>query len=138
MKKLNGMIERLHNPDIGILLVRIALGTVFINAGWMKLQMTEFVVPAFASMGIPAFLAYFVMYAELITGILLVLGVFVRYAATIIAIIMAVATFVVHWKAGFSMANGGYEYTFVLGLCALALVALGAGRHTVVRLFKRG
>jgi putative oxidoreductase len=138
MKKINGIIERLHNPDIGILLVRLAVGIVFINAGWMKLQMTEFVVPSFASMGIPAFLAYFVIYAELIGGILLVLGVFVRYAAIVIAIIMAVATFMVHWQAGFSLSNGGYEYTFVLGLCAIAITTLGAGKYTVLRLVKKG
>lgn len=130
-------MDRIYNPDLGILLIRIALGLVFINAGWMKMQMADVVVPGFAAIGIPAFLTYIVMYAEFIGGILLILGVFVRYVGVVLAVIMAVATFKVHWAAGFSMANNGYEYTMVLGLAALSLVFLTGGKYTLVRLVRR-
>ncbi len=130
-------LDKLHNPDLGILLIRIALGVVFIYAGWLKLQMVDVVVTGFAAIGIPAFLAYVVMYTELIGGILLVLGLYVRVASILLAIIMTVATIKVHWAAGFSLANGGYEYTFVLGLAAIALVTLGSGKYALVRLMRR-
>jgi len=131
MKKIQELVERLHNPDLASLFVRIALGVVFIYAGWFKVSNIDMVVGGFAQSGFPMFSAYFVAYAEFIGGILLVLGVAVRYVGIILAIIMAVALFKVHLAAGFSLQNGGYEYVFVLLLGALSLVTSGAGKYSV-------
>lgn len=130
---MHTFMHRFHNPDVAKLLLRIALGIVFIVAGWMKISNMEFVVTMFGTMGLPAFVAYVVSYGELISGIALLLGVFAMYAASFVAIIMLAAILMVHWPNGFSLANGGYEYTFVLLFIALAVITLGSGRYALVK-----
>jgi len=137
MSNIHTIINRLNNKDLGILLIRIAIGAVFVHAGWLKIQMMDAVVNGFTSSGIPAALAYFVTYVELIGGAALILGVFVRYTGVLLAIIMLVAIGKVHISNGFGLQNGGYEYVFVLLLSSLALVTLGAGAYSLGRLFKR-
>ncbi len=131
LHKVHEIIHKFDNKDAAMLFVRIAVGVVFINAGWMKINNIDFVVQGFASIGFPAFLAYFVTYAEFIGGIAVLMGIFVRYFGIVLAIIMLVATFKAHWAQGFSLANGGYEYTFVLFFLALSLIATGAGKYSV-------
>lgn len=128
---------KLHNPDVAKLFLRLALGIVFINAGWLKMQNIDMVVGGFGQMGIPPFLAYLVTYVEFIGGIAMVLGVLVQYFAVLISIIMIVATIKVHLPNGFSLAKGGYEYTLVLLLVSLAVITLGRGKYSVMSLIKR-
>jgi putative oxidoreductase len=137
LHKIHEIIHKLDNKDAAMLFVRIAVGVVFINAGWMKINNIDFVVQGFASMGLPAFMAYFVTYAEFIGGIAVLIGIFVRYFGVILAIIMLVATFKAHWAQGFSLANGGYEYTFVLFFLSLSLIATGAGKYSVAKLLPK-
>lgn len=131
MNSIHEALHRMHNPDLGVLLVRIALGSVFINAGWLKVANMGFVVEGFGSIGIPAFLAYVVAYGELLGGILFILGIFVRYAGILIAIIMTVALFKVHFLNGFSLQNNGYEYVLVLLLGSIAMITFGAGKYSL-------
>lgn len=136
MKKLHAFMHRLHSPHWASLFLRIALGAVFISAGWMKLTDMAMTTGFFSSMGIPVWMAYFVAYAEFIGGILLILGLFARYAGIILAVIMLVATFMLS-KNGFSLAKGGFEYPFVLMLASLAIVTLGSGKFSVAHLMKK-
>ena len=133
MQKIHAMVHRLHNPDLGILLVRVALGIVFIHAGWLKVTNMEMVLAGFGAMGIPAFLAYFVSYAELVGGALLIAGFLSRYVGLVLAVIMLVATFLVHFPNGYGMSNNGYEYTLTLLLLSLAMVTFGSGRYSLAR-----
>lgn len=136
MNSIHTAIHRLHNPDLGILLIRLALGMVFISSGWMKVTNLEGAVAFFGTLGIPALLAYLVAYIELVGGIAFILGVLVRYFGILTAIIMAVAISKVHWASGFDPSKGGYEYVLVLLLASLALVTLGAGEYSLARLTK--
>lgn len=131
-------MHKVYCPDTAKLFTRVALGIVFVNAGWMKIQNIDMVLQNFASIGIPAWLTYIVSYGEFVTGILMVAGLFARYAAIFISIVMIVATFKVHLPNGFSIANGGYEYTLVLLLIALGVLMQGAGKYSLSRvIFKR-
>lgn len=133
---LHSAVHRLHNPDVGLLFVRVAVGLVFIHAGWGKVSGIEQVVGFFGALGIPEWLAYVVASVEFLGGIALVLGIFVRYAGILLASIMLVAIWKVHWANGFSAANGGYENQLVLLLAALALMTSGAGKYSLARLLK--
>lgn len=136
MNSIHEALHRMHNPDLGILLLRVALGLVFINAGWLKITNMEMVVTGFSMIGVPAFLTYVVSYGELIAGILFILGIFVRYAGILIAMIMTVALFKVHFLNGFSLQTNGYEYVLVLLLGSIAMVTFGAGRYSLARILR--
>ena len=137
MKGINKWIEGLDDQDLGKLILRVALGIVFVYAGWFKVNNLEMVITGFASTGLPVWTAYFVSYAELICGILLILGFWVRHVGILLAVIMAVAIYKVTGKNGFSLGTGGYEYNLVLLLVSLAVTTLGAGKHTIAKLMKK-
>lgn len=117
----------------GPLLIRLGLGVVMIVHGIGKLlgvgpsamPISDFAT-TIAGLGLPAAtaLAWLVGVVEFGGGILLVAGLFVRYASIGVAINMLVATLLVHLPQGF----GGYEYTLVLFVMALSLVATGPGQ----------
>ena len=134
MYMIHSALHRLHNPDLGILLIRLALGAVFIFHGYQKVVAMDQTISFFAMLGFSAFLAYAAAWTELIGGIFLVGGIFVRYAGIALSIVMAVAVFAVHFKNGFNIGNGGYEYAFTLLLGSLALIFFGAGAYSLAGL----
>ncbi|SDT96051.1 putative oxidoreductase [Pseudomonas pohangensis] len=75
--------------------------------------------------------------AEFFGGLALLLGLLTRPAAALTAFTMLVAIFSAHWSSGFFLANGGYEYAFVLLVASLALLISGAGRLSLDRLLVR-
>jgi putative oxidoreductase len=81
------------------LAARVAVGLVFVTAGWGKLQNLERVVEFFRSIGIPApeIQAPFVATVELVGGILLLLGLGTRFAAVPLAATMVVAIATALW-----------------------------------------
>lgn len=130
-------MKKLQNPDLGLLLLRLAVGIVFVYAGWFKLNNMEMVTAGFASMGFAPWLAYLVGYVEFLGGIAMILGLFVQYAGILLAIVMLVALVKVHAPNGYSLANNGYEYVLMLMLSSLAIVTLGAGKYSVGKLLKK-
>ncbi len=126
----------------GLLVLRIALGVVFIYHGYPKF----FKVPpiggaaGFAKflgmMGIPIplFFAWVVAVLEFWGGIALVLGLATRWLGLLFAIDMLVAI----WKAKagrgvrfMAMDTTGWEFDFVLLAGALALMLLGGGAYSL-------
>lgn len=117
----------------GPLLIRLGLGVVMIVHGMGKLlgigpsaMPISDLAMTISGLGFPATtaLAWLVALVEFGGGLLLVAGLFVRYAAIGLGINMLVATVLVHLPQGF----GGYEYTLVLFVMALSLVASGPGQ----------
>jgi putative oxidoreductase len=69
--------------------------------------------------------------AETGGGLLLALGFLTPLAAALLCSIMLVAAISVHIKKGFFVTNGGYEYTLVLGIAAIALAFTGPGSFSL-------
>ena len=69
--------------------------------------------------------------AETCGGLLLALGFLTPLAAALLCSVMLVAAISVHIEKGFFITNGGYEYTFVLGIAALTLAFTGPGSLSV-------
>jgi uncharacterized membrane protein YphA (DoxX/SURF4 family) len=81
------------SPSRATLLVRLAVGGVFVSSGLVKFLFENQGPGRFAKIGLPAAsdLAYFVGAVEIICGTLILLGLFIRLAALPLVIDMAVA-----------------------------------------------
>ena len=122
------------NISLGLLLIRLAVGGVFIAHGLQKVLNLDMTVGFFTTLGLPAFLAYVVTAIELLGGIAVLLGLWTEIAGILIALVMVGAIYTVKGKAGFF---GGYELDLTLMLAALALAVSGPGRYTVKRLLSK-
>lgn len=117
------------------LLLRLSLGVMFLAHG-VYLKAFVFTLPGtaqfFASIGLPALLAYVVFLAETVGGVLLVLGVQTRWVALALTPILLGAAWV-HWPNGwvFSTSNGGWEYPVFLAAAALVQSLLGDGAYAL-------
>ncbi len=126
---------------IGLFLLRIALGVIFIAHGGQKVlglwggPGMEVFAQHLQTLGIPPAMAYVSAYTEFVGGILLVLGFATRFASLAIAINMIVATWKVHLVNGFFInwfnvegKGHGYEFNLALIAMALCLAFTGAGK----------
>jgi putative oxidoreductase len=103
--------------------LELVVGTIFFAHGLQKLSNP----PGFSEQalgGIPIFLAYIVIAAELVGGLLLLSGFLVRLGAFGHLCVMAVAVSQVHWGNGL-VGPGGFEYALSLLATSIALLILG-------------
>jgi len=125
--------------DWGILVLRLGVGIMFVAHGLQK------TFGAFGGPGIkgfsqmlaglgftPAiFWAYLAAYTEFLGGVFLIVGLFTRFSAAMLLVLIVTAAFKVHLNKGFFLANGGFEYTFVIAGACLALILLDSGKFKV-------
>lgn len=128
--------------SLGLLLLRIVLGVVFVAHGWQKVAVDGLAATrqAFGGMGIPLaeVAAPVAAVTELAAGIALLVGFATRIAAVLLAVTAVVALVVVHLPNGFSSAEGGIEYVLVLAVASVAIAATGPGRLALDALVVRG
>src|SRR5713101_5337362 len=124
----------------GLLLLRIALGIIFIAHGYPKLahlrggaQMQGF----FVEHGLPGYFAYNAGVIETFGGGLLLLGLFTRAAALLLGIEMCVAIWKVHSAHGY-LAVHDYEFPLTLAAACFALATIGAGLFSLDQLVLEG
>lgn len=114
----------------GALVLRIALGVMFIAHAYLKLAV--FTVPGFTGflgqVGLPGFLAWPIILAELLGGLAILTGFYGRYVSVLLLPVLLGALFV-HAPNGwvFNAPNGGWEYPAFLALTALAHALIGDG-----------
>ncbi|MFL6700347.1 MAG: DoxX family protein [Vitreoscilla sp.] len=124
------------NTNLGIALLRLGLGTMWIAHALLKLLV--FTLPDtahyFASIGFPAWVAYPVFAAEMLGGLAIMLGVYARQVSLAMAPLMAVVVFV-HAPNGWvhTSPGGGWEYPAFLLVASLALWLAGDGAFSLRR-----
>jgi putative oxidoreductase len=119
------ILEKLR--PLALLLLRMALGVIFIYHGYPKLfGHTRQTMDAFGHMGFPPYFAYLAGVIEFFGGCLLIAGLFTRIAGLLIAAEMAVALVQVHKILEDPWAVHNYEFPLALAT-AFALATLGAG-----------
>ncbi len=129
----------LKKPDIGLLLLRLGLGVMFIVAhGLPKLlagpEQWGKIGGAARYIGIdraPTLLGFLAGATELLGGILLVLGIFVRPAAAALLFVMTLATITILARG--ENLHGVNAQPVEVGAACLALVFLGAGKYSLDR-----
>ncbi|MFJ5370150.1 DoxX family protein [Bosea sp. CER48] len=114
----------------GALGLRVALGLMFIAHAYLKLVI--FTPAGFTGflgqVGLPGFLAWPIMLAELFGGIAILVGFYGRYVSlALIPILLGALS--VHAGNGwvFNAPNGGWEYPAFLALTAFAHALIGDG-----------
>ena len=120
--------------EIGALVLRLALGVMFIAHALLKVLV--FTLPGtaafFAQVGFPGWTAYPVVAAELAAGAALIAGFQVRLVSLATIPVLAGAL-MVHFPNGwvFSNANGGWEYPAFLIVLVIVQALIGEGAYAV-------
>lgn len=125
-----------RNVDLGIALLRVGLGAMWIAHALLKLFV--FTLPGtaqyFISIGFPGWVAYPLFAAELLGGLAIVLGLYARQVALALSPVMAVVISVHAGNGWVHTANGGgWEYPAFLLLVSFALWSAGDGALSLRR-----
>ena len=111
-------------------LLRVSLGALALAHGLLKILVftPAGTVGFFASLGLPAILAYATIGVEVVGGIALIAGVFTRYVSIAMIPILLGAVFV-HSSAGwlFSNEGGGWEFPAFWAIALVVQALLGDG-----------
>ena len=121
MTRLNAL------QPLGLLLLRVAVGIIFIAHGYPKLIHPDAMRGFFVQHDLPGYFVGISGVLEVFGGGLLILGLFTRAAALLLAIEMCVAIWKVHSGAGY-LALRNYEFPMMLAVACFALATVGAGR----------
>jgi putative oxidoreductase len=121
MTRLNAL------QPLGLLLLRLGLGIIFISHGYPKLIHPGALRGMFVQHGLPGYFAEISGVLEVFGGALLILGLFTRIAALLLAIEMPVAIWKVHSGGGY-LAIHNYEFPMALAVACFALATVGAGQ----------
>lgn len=125
-------LEAILYPDIGVLLLRFAVGAVFLYHAWPKLKAPAEMAKG---MGWPSWGPMVLGGVEMLGALSVILGVYTQLGALALAIVMAGATYhkVAKWKVPFSaMDKMGWEFDLILLAANLAILLGGAGAYALL------
>ncbi len=118
-------------PDLAALILRLAVGTLFMYHGYPKLTTKRKESEGWRkSIGMPAVIAPFGGFVEFFGGLALILGSLTSIIAALSALWMLSTT----WFAISKLKKkymSGYELDITLFLAALALALLGSGIYSI-------
>lgn len=119
-----------------ILLLRLSLAALFVAHAMLKIRV--FTIPGtveyFRSLGLPGWLAYVTIVAELTGAAALLFGIWARYAAVLLVPLIVGTIVTVHGKKGwlFSNKDGGWEFPALWAAALLCVFLLGDGPFTLL------
>jgi putative oxidoreductase len=131
--------------DLGILIIRLTLGiTLALHGaqkvfgilggtgldGWNK-WITSLDIP-YTNVKFPIWISTSAAWIEFLTGIFIILGVSVKLTSIIAIIFLLFAVKLVHYKKGYFISDGGYEYALNLILLSIFLILSGSGKYSVL------
>jgi putative oxidoreductase len=128
--------QPLH-ADLGILLLRLVFGGLFIYIGFQKIEHYHLYLPMFKDYtGLGIKTSYnLVIFAEFFCGILVTIGLLTRLAVIPIFITMIVVFFVALKDKGFN----DKQLALLLLILSLVIFVLGSGKYSADSLlFKKG
>jgi putative oxidoreductase len=119
------------NSDVGLLIVRMALGGIIFFHGFHKI--THGIadqVQILASNGIPGFFMYFVYVSEVLAPVLIVLGILTRISSLTIIVTMIVVFYALPFPIGLDEHGAmNIESQLYFLLLPVALFFTGPGRY---------
>ena len=122
------------SADFAAFALRVSTGILFIAHGLMKVLV--FTIPGtvgyFESLGLPGFLAYLTILAELAGGAALILGIGTRVVSLALIPVLLGATWA-HSGNGWSFSGegGGWEYPLFWTVAQVVVALLGSGAYAM-------
>lgn len=127
----------MNNPDIGKLILRVALCLMMLLHGIAKLQHgVDWISGSLQGMGLPGFFAYGVYIGEIVAPLMVLAGYYTRIGSLLMVGNMVVAIVLAHSGDIFALGkHGGWaiELQAFYLFTALSLVFLGGGKYAVNR-----
>ncbi len=124
-----------QRPDLGLLLLRLAVGGLMIPHGIAKiLGSLEPIQNMLSAKGLPVFLSYGVYLGEIVAPLLIVLGYFGRPAAIVFAFTMLLSIYLAYGLSGFGFNQYGglhVELNLLFLFGALTLFFTGSGKYSI-------
>ena len=127
--------SRYSYKNMGLLLLRLGIGFMFILHGWPKMaggpERWEVLGKNMALFGadfLPLFWGFMAAFAETVGGFLLMLGLFFRPVCVLLLITMLVAT-TRHVTAGDGF--GGYSHALEAAILFFSLLFIGPGKYSL-------
>ena len=118
----------------GALLLRMALGALFLAHGLLKLLVFKPAGTAayFRSLGLPGFVGYLTMAAEIGGGTLLILGIATSLVALALVPLILGTIYMVHGSKGWIFTNegGGWEFPAFWAVALVVQALLGSGAYS--------
>ncbi|MFZ0097593.1 MAG: DoxX family protein [Gemmobacter sp.] len=122
------------SSDYAATLLRVSSGVLFLAHGLLKVNVFTVAgtVGYFESLGLPGFLAYLTIAAEIGGGLALILGIATRLVSLGLIPVLLGATWV-HSGNGwlFSGEGGGWEFPLFWTVVQVVIALLGAGAYAV-------
>lgn len=119
------------------LLLRVSLGVMFLAHGLLKLLVFTPAGTAgfFGSLGLPGFLAYVTIFAELAGGMALIAGLYTRWVSLALVPVLLGAVVLVHGSKGWLFSNdgGGWEFPVFWAVALIVQALLGNGIYALER-----
>jgi putative oxidoreductase len=119
--------------DLGLLLLRLMVGVIFISSGWNDLKDPE---ARSQSIGMSTGFTIFLGVAELTGGLGVILGVLAQLAAIGLILVMlgAIQKKIFVWHTGFwGEKASGWHYELMLVVMNLVILFTGGGRYVLLR-----
>jgi putative oxidoreductase len=117
------------------LLLRVALGVLFLAHGLLKLLVHKPAGTAayFRSLGLPGFVGYLTMAAEIGGGTLLILGIATSLVALALVPLIVGTIVLVHGSKGWMFTNegGGWEFPAFWTVTLIVQAMLGSGAYSL-------
>jgi putative oxidoreductase len=120
--------KQLYERNLGLLLIRVGTGLVFLMHGIMKFQTLDMVNKMFTHLGLPAPVAAIIALIETVGGLMLITGIFTRVAAVVLGIEMLVAIFL---NGGINAGWQQHELEALLMAVSFGLVYTGSGKFSI-------
>lgn len=122
------------NTDLGLLILRIAVGGLMLLHGIAKIGKTSFIAGMLEEKGLPSIMSYGVYFTEIIAPLLIIAGFRTRLSSVVYISGALFALFLVHSNQIFSLNEAGGWQLELLGLYisgAVTLFFTGGGKLAV-------
>lgn len=125
------------NIDIALLIMRVIMGTFFINHGYHKFKDPHEIGKWLAKLGYKPgiFWAWFLLVIEFFGGILMVLGIGTRFFALMMSAVMLQGIYHRKYVKDLTFVDG-WEINYVALASTIALILLGSGLYSLSSLFE--